>query len=240
MTKVFPAIDIIDGKCVRLVKGDYANKTIYSEDPIDMAIQFQEAGATYLHVVDLDAAKDPSVNNREIIANIIQQTQLLVQVGGGIRTQVDVDTLLGLGAFRLIIGSKAVTEREDVYHWIQYYGADKIVIGADVANRMIATHGWLNITNEDIFDFISAYKRQGADTFLCTDISKDGMMSGSSSHLYRQVMDTIPGVSLIASGGVHDVAEVNLLREMNIDSIIIGKAIYEGAIQLSDLFHPNV
>lgn len=235
-TNIYPAIDIIDGKCVRLTKGDYDTKVVYDDDTLQMAQYFKSKGAEYIHIVDLDAAKNPSNHNRKLIADIITQSELKVQTGGGIRTEADVESLLTLGAFRVIIGSAAVHSREEVFHWIQKYGADRIVIGADVVNQKIATHGWQQVTDENIFDFIKTYTTEGANTFLCTDIAKDGMMAGSSRPWYTEILQSFPDVQLIASGGVHDMDEVGRLREMGMESIIIGKAIYEGKINIDDLF----
>ncbi|HMR89882.1 MAG TPA: 1-(5-phosphoribosyl)-5-[(5-phosphoribosylamino)methylideneamino]imidazole-4-carboxamide isomerase [Saprospiraceae bacterium] len=233
---IYPAIDIIDGKCVRLTKGNYDTKVVYDDDPLRMAQYFKSKGADYIHIVDLDAAKNPANHNRELIAAIITQSGLKVQTGGGIRTEADVETLLTLGAHRVIIGSAAVHRREEVFQWIKKYGADRIVIGADVVDQKIATHGWQQVTDEDIFDFINSYKAQGATTFLCTDIAKDGMLAGSSRPLYKEILQGFPHVQLIASGGVHDMDEVGRLQQMGMESIIIGKAIYEGKINIDDLF----
>lgn len=236
-TKIYPAIDIINGNCVRLIKGDYNSVKIYDTDPVEVAIGFKKAGAEYLHVVDLDAAKNPEINNRKIIADIIRHSGLKVQTGGGIRSQQDVVALLDLGADRLIVGSVAVTKKQEVFEWIKQYGGDKIVIGSDVLDGKIATHGWMNVTDEDVFSFIASYLDHGAQTFLCTDITKDGMLEGASISLYQQILTAFPGVSLIASGGVHDMDEVQKLRAMQMESIIIGKAIYEGKILVESLFN---
>ncbi len=235
-TNIYPAIDIIDGKCVRLTKGDYDTKVVYDDDPLQMAQYFKSKGAKYIHIVDLDAAQNPANHNRKLIADIITHSGLKVQTGGGIRTEADLENLLTLGAFRVIIGSAAVHRREEVFHWLQKYGVDRIVIGADVVDQKIATHGWQRVTDEDIFDFIKCYTTEGANTFLCTDIAKDGMMAGSSRPLYKEILQSFPDVQLIASGGVHDMDEVGRLREMGMESIIIGKAIYEGKINIDDLF----
>ncbi|MBK7804857.1 MAG: 1-(5-phosphoribosyl)-5-[(5-phosphoribosylamino)methylideneamino]imidazole-4-carboxamide isomerase [Saprospiraceae bacterium] len=236
-TKIYPAIDIIDGNCVRLMKGDYDTMKVYGSNPVEMALGFKQAGAEYLHVVDLDAAKNPEINNRKIIAEIIRHSGLKVQTGGGIRSQQDVDVLLDIGADRLIVGSVAVTKKPEVFEWIKQYGGDKIVIGSDVMDGKIATHGWMNVTDEDIFSFIASYLDHGAETFLCTDITKDGMLEGASVSLYQQILTAFPGVHLIASGGVHDMDEVQKLRAMQMESIIIGKAIYEGKIIVESLFN---
>jgi phosphoribosylformimino-5-aminoimidazole carboxamide ribotide isomerase len=236
-SRIYPAIDIIDGKCVRLKQGDYLQKTDYGIDPLDMALRFQDAGAAYIHIVDLDAAKDPKVHNRPIIESIIKNTRLSVQTGGGIRSFDQVKALREIGADRLIIGSKASTDREEVFKWISEIGGDHIVVGTDVSNGKIATHGWQNITDEDVTDFIRNYLSHDASIFLCTDIAKDGMMSGSSKDLYRMLQFKFTQAKFIASGGVHSLDEVNALRDMEMDSIIVGKAIYEGAITLDSLFN---
>lgn len=237
VSKIYPAIDIINGQCVRLSKGDYNTVKIYDSDPLEVALQFQAAGAKFLHVVDLDAAKDPVNNNRKLISSLIINTNLLIQTGGGIRKSDDVSELLDLGADRLIIGSVAVTKREDVYQWISTYGSERIVIGADVMDKKIATHGWLNVTQENISDFIRDYMLHGATTFLCTDISKDGMLSGSAVDLYQELLELFPDAGLVASGGVTTIEEVEHLTSIGMESIIIGKAIYEGKIKTSELFN---
>lgn len=236
VSKIYPAIDIINGQCVRLSKGDYNTIKIYDSDPLEVALQFESAGAKFLHVVDLDAAKNPINNNRKLISSLIKNTNLMIQTGGGIRKNEDVSELLDLGADRLIIGSVAVTKREDVYQWITTYGSDRIVIGADVMDKKIATHGWLNVTEEKISDFIRDYMLNGATTFLCTDISKDGMLSGSAVDLYQELLELYPGAGLVASGGVTTLEEVDHLKAIGMESIIIGKAIYEGKIKTSELF----
>ena len=235
-TKIYPAIDIISGQCVRLSKGDYDTIKVYDNDPVDMAKKFEDAGAEYLHVVDLDAAKNPENNNRKLISRIIRSTRLLIQTGGGIRQEADVAELLDLGADRLIIGSVAVTKRDEVYHWISKFGGHRIVIGADVKDEMIATHGWLKVSDEKISDFIVSYMQHGGTTFLCTDISKDGMLAGSSIDLYGKLIQQFPGINLLASGGVTSLDEVEMLKKMGMEGIIIGKAIYEQKIKVSDLF----
>ncbi len=236
-TKIYPAIDIINGHCVRLKKGDFNKVTVYDSDPLAVAKSFRDAGAEFLHVVDLDAAKNPENNNRNLIGNIINRSGLKVQTGGGIRSEKDLDALFELGADRLILGSIAVTGRKDVFGWLRKYGGDKLVIGSDVLNGKIATHGWMNISDEDIFTFIETYLSAGATTFLCTDISKDGMMGGSSISLYHEILVKFPEINLIASGGVHDIAEVQKLVDMQMESIIIGKALYEGKILPESLFN---
>lgn len=234
--KIYPAIDIIEGKCVRLSQGDYDAKTVYHDDPLKVAMDFWQSGAKYIHIVDLDAAKNPKDSNRKIIGEIIKNTDLKVQTGGGIRTQEDVESLLELGADRLIIGSNAVSSPESVRSWGDQYGWDHIVIGADISQNKIATHGWKNITDIDISDFIESFIKYGAKNFLITEISKDGMMSGSALDLYGKLMSEFPDLGLVASGGVHDYLEVDRLKSLGVESIIIGKALYEGKIDLVQLF----
>ncbi len=235
-SKIYPAIDIINGHCVRLSKGDYDTVKVYDSDPLEVAKNFEDAGAQYLHVVDLDAAKNPENNNRKLISKLIKETGLRIQTGGGIRNKTDIIELLDIGADRLIIGSVAVTKRQEVYDWVSHFGASKIVIGADVKDKMIATHGWLKISEEKISEFIQNYLNQGATTFLCTDISKDGMLAGSSIDLYIELKKLFPAVKMLASGGVTSIGEVEKLKEIGMEGIIIGKAIYEGKIQVSELF----
>jgi phosphoribosylformimino-5-aminoimidazole carboxamide ribotide isomerase len=235
-TKIYPAIDIIDGKCVRLSQGDYDAKTVYHNEPIKVALDFWQNGAEYIHIVDLDAAKNPKESNRKIIGDIIKNSDLKVQTGGGIRTQEDVESLLELGADRLIIGSTAVSSPESVQSWGDQYGWDHIVIGADISQNKIATHGWKQITNIDISDFIDSFMKFGAKNFLITEISKDGMLSGSAWDLYSKLLYDFPELGLVASGGVHDYQEVDRLQNLGVESIIIGKALYEGKIDLAKLF----
>ena len=234
-TKIYPAIDIIEGKCVRLSQGNYDAKTVYNDDPLKVAIEFWGNGAEYIHIVDLDAAKNPLDSNRKIISDIIKNTDLKVQTGGGIRTDKDVEDLLALGADRLIIGSTAVSSPESVQSWGNQYGWDHIVIGADISQNKIATQGWKHITDIEIFDFIKSYLQFGAKNFLITEISKDGMMSGSARILYEKLLLDFPGIGIVASGGVHDHQEVDYLTKLAVESIIIGKALYEGNIQLSSI-----
>ena len=234
-TKIYPAIDIIDGKCVRLSQGDYDAKTVYNDDPMKVAIEFWESGAEYIHIVDLDAARNPKESNRKLIGEIIKNTDLKVQTGGGIRSQSDVEELLALGADRLIIGSNAVSSPENVKSWGNQYGWNHIVIGADVNQNKIATHGWKHITDIEISDFLQSYLQFGAKNFLITEISKDGMMSGSARILYEKLLMDFPSIGIVASGGVHDHDEVDYLSKLGVESIIIGKALYEGTIQLSSI-----
>ncbi len=236
-TRIYPAIDIIDGNCVRLTKGDYGTVKIYNSDPLVVAKNFAKAGAEYLHVVDLDAAKNPEKNNRKMISSLISDSGLKIQTGGGIRFKKDVEELLAIGADRLIIGSVAVSKRQEVISWVTEFGSNIIIIGADVKEGKIATHGWINLSEEGIENFIEGYVKAGASKFLCTDISKDGMLAGTSMTLYKMLLQRFPTAGLIASGGVTTILELKELIDIGMESIIVGKAIYEGNIAITDLFN---
>ena len=236
-TRIYPAIDIIDGNCVRLTKGDYGTVKIYNSDPLVVAKNFAKAGAEYLHVVDLDAAKNPEKNNRKMISSLISDSGLKIQTGGGIRFKKDVEELLAIGADRLIIGSVAVSKRQEVISWVTEFGSNIIIIGADVKEGKIATHGWINLSEEGIENFIEGYVKAGASKFLCTDISKDGMLAGTSMALYKMLLQRFPTAGLIASGGVTTILELKELIDIGMESIIVGKAIYEGNIAITDLFN---
>lgn len=234
--KIFPAIDILNGSCVRLTKGNYDTAKVYDENPVEIAHKFRVAGAEFLHVVDLDAAKIPAINNRPLIGQLINQSGLKVQAGGGIRTEADLIQMLEKGAYRVILGSVAVTQADLVKNWIKLYGCEKIVIGADVLNGYIATHGWQSVSKISVMDFLYDFMEAGARIFLCTDISKDGMLGGSAADLYRSILRKFPDISLIASGGVSSLDEIRKLQMIGMESVIVGKAIYEGRILPEDLF----
>jgi phosphoribosylformimino-5-aminoimidazole carboxamide ribotide isomerase len=235
--RIYPAIDIINGQCVRLTKGDFSTSKVYSDNPVELACYFQNSGAEYLHIVDLDGAKNPYNNNHKLMAEIISGTTLKVQAGGGIRNEEDIKSLLDLGVERVILGSVAISDRKKVFDWLNQFGSERIVIGADVSDHKIAIHGWQKISDKNIFEFIELYRAHGAVQFLCTDIARDGMLSGSSHALYNEILTQFDDIGLIASGGVHDMNEVALLQSMPLESIIIGKAIYEGKIDIRTLLH---
>lgn len=230
-----PAIDLINGTCVRLTKGEFDKTTRYNLDPIELALKYQKAGATHLHIVDLDAARGVG-NNKRLIIEILQQTDLKIQTGGGIKSREQVDDFLNNGIHAVIIGSAALKEREEVKKWVRAYGKERIIIGADVRNNKIAIDGWLSTSEEDITEFILDYKQAGADTFLCTDIQKDGTLSGTSNVLYKKLKSKFPDIKLIASGGVANMNDLTLLEEMDIHSCVIGKALFEKRIDLNKLF----
>lgn len=235
MLTIVPAIDIIEGKCVRLSKGDYAQKKIYNEDPLEVARQFESHGIQRLHLVDLDGAKASHVINWKILEKIAGQTGLIIDFGGGIKSNKDLKIVFECGARMATIGSTAVKDRDLFFTWLNNYGAEKIILGADVNDRKIAVSGWLEVTELDIFSFLDDYLAQGVKQVLCTDISKDGMLGGTSMELYKEIIDRFNSISLIASGGVTSIDEIIQLNKLNIAAVIIGKAIYEGKIKLKDL-----
>ncbi|MBK9257610.1 MAG: 1-(5-phosphoribosyl)-5-[(5-phosphoribosylamino)methylideneamino]imidazole-4-carboxamide isomerase [Saprospiraceae bacterium] len=236
---IYPAIDLLGGKCVRLYKGDFNQKTVYFDDPVRQAKVFEDAGASCLHVIDLDAAKGNISTNKAIINEILSATGLKVQIGGGIKNTGHVEDFLGRGAQRVIAGSIAVSDRSLVFEWLKSFGTDKIVIGADVLNGIIATHGWEQTSEIGMENFISEYSDNGATLFLCTDISLDGTLQGSALDLYKKLRISFPDAQLIASGGIKDINDVKMLAFIGMESIIIGKAIYESKIDISELFGLN-
>ena len=232
--RIIPAIDIIDGKCVRLTKGDYSTKKIYNENPLEVAKEFEANGIQYLHVVDLDGAKSNNIVNHKILESISTQTSLQIDFGGGIKTNEAVQLAFDCGAKQITGGSIAVSNPEIFSGWIAKYGADKIILGADCNNRKIATNGWLKESEIDVIDFIDSYQKKGIRNVICTDISKDGMLQGASNELYREILK-VTGISLIASGGVSCMNDLYQLKELGCEGVILGKAIYEGNITLKEL-----
>ena len=229
---LFPAIDLIDGKAVRLFKGDYARMTVYSDDPTSVAKSFEAAGATHLHVVDLEGARDGGTPNFEVVASIIRNTALKVEIGGGIRDMETVEKYLGAGAFRVILGTAALTDPDFVRQAIARYG-DHIAVGADLRDGMVATHGWLNTSSVSGMQFITEMQRIGVRVVICTDISKDGVMGGTNRALYKQLQAAFPDMQFTASGGISDLETVKTLADMHMYGAILGKALYTGAIDLS-------
>jgi phosphoribosylformimino-5-aminoimidazole carboxamide ribotide isomerase len=232
--RIIPAIDIIAGKCVRLTKGDYATQKIYSEDPVEVAKAFEANGIQYLHLVDLDGAKSGHIINQKVLYNITSQTNLKVDFGGGLKTDDDIKIAFENGAAQITGGSIAVKEPALFTLWIERYGADKIILGADCNNRKIATHGWLQQSNIDVIDFIKDYKLKGIQFVICTDIAKDGMLQGTSNELYSEIISST-NVKLIASGGVSCVDDLIKLKTLGCEAAIIGKAFYEGKITMKEL-----
>lgn len=233
--EIIPAIDIIDGKCVRLSQGDYAEKKIYNEHPLEVALEFENAGIKRLHLVDLDGAKNGKVKNWKVLEKIATKTKLVVDFGGGIKSVEDVDIVLNSGAAFATIGSMAVKEKDLFKMMLMHFGSNKFLLGADVKEEKIAIGGWLEQTDVDILDFIKEYKTTGIQQFFCTDISKDGMLQGPAIDLYKKLIKEIKGIDLIASGGVSVIDDVHQLNEIGCSGVIIGKAIYENRISLQQL-----
>ena len=235
MIQIIPAIDIIDGKCVRLSQGDYNQKKVYNEDPLEVAKEFEGYGITRLHMVDLDGARSKHVVNHKVLERVATHTSLTVDFGGGIKTDEDLDIAFDNGASLVTLGSIAVKEPERMWGWCDKYGAEKIILGADVKDKMIAVNGWLETSKQDLFTFLDTHIKKGINNVLCTDISKDGMLAGPSIELYSEVMRFCPTLNLIASGGVSCLDDIKSLNEAGIPSVVFGKAIYEGKIDMKEL-----
>jgi phosphoribosylformimino-5-aminoimidazole carboxamide ribotide isomerase len=235
MIEIIPAMDIIDGKCVRLSQGDYEQKTVYNEDPLDVAKRFEEHGIHRLHIVDLDGAKANRIINYKVLEKIASRTSLRIDFGGGLKSDADLEIAFDSGANMVTGGSIAVKNPEVFQRWIDKFGGQSIILGADCRDRKIAVGGWLEKTDEDLIPFIEKWRKQGIIKVICTDISKDGMMAGPSIELYQEIRETDPDIYLIASGGVSNIRDVELLEEAHIPGVIIGKAIYEGKIKLKEL-----
>ena len=233
--RIIPAIDIIDGKCVRLSKGDYDTKIIYNENPLEVAKSFEAHGIEYLHLVDLDGAKSSKIVNYKILEQIATQTGLKIDFGGGLKSDDDLRIAFESGANQITGGSIAVKNRAIFEKWISEYGSDKIILGADAKDEKIAVSGWLEESNEDLIPFIQDYQTKGIQYVICTDIAKDGMLEGPSFDLYSKILAEAKGVKLIASGGISTFDELPKLAELGCEGTIIGKAIYEGRITLKQL-----
>lgn len=240
MIEIIPAIDIIDAKCVRLSKGDYDQKKVYSESPVDTAKAFEDAGCRRLHLVDLDGAKSSHIVNYRTLEAIASATNLTIDFGGGIKSDDDARIAFDCGASMITGGSIAVKNPEIFQSWITKYGADKIILGADAKNKMIATNGWLNNSDLHIVPFINSYLEKGITQVISTDISRDGMLQGTAINLYKEILAECEGVYIIASGGVASIDDIRRLEEINVPAVIAGKAIYEGRISLKDLEYENL
>lgn len=236
MIDLIPAIDIIDGKCVRLTKGDYNNKTIYNNNPVEVAREFEALGFKRLHVVDLDGAKSKHIVNAQVLKNITTATSLTVDFGGGIKSDEDIETALANGAEMVTIGSIAVTNPDLCQKWIEQYGAERIILGADVRDRKISINGWMDNSEEELITFLKKYIDMGVRNILCTDISKDGTLQGPATSLYKEIIETFPEVYLIASGGVSSNEDIRELENNSIPAVVFGKAFYEGKIDVSKLW----
>ena len=233
--EIIPAIDIIDGKCVRLTQGDYAQKTVYNEYPLEIAKQFEDAGLKRLHLVDLDGAKAGAVKNWKVLETIAGKTSLVIDFGGGIKTEKDVSIVFESGAALATIGSLAVKDETTFTQWLAQYGAEKFLLGADVKEEKIAVSGWLETTDIWIYDFIEKYVQQGVKQLFCTDVSKDGKLEGPSTELYKNIIAKFPALHFIASGGVSGMKDLEALRAAGCKGAIVGKAIYENRISLKEL-----
>lgn len=232
---IIPAIDIIDGKCVRLTQGDYAQKTIYNENPVEVAKSFEDAGLKRLHLVDLDGAKAGKVTNWKVLENIAAVTNLVIDFGGGIKQKEDVELVLNSGARYATIGSLAVKSEAVFSEWIEAYDPERFLLGADVKNEKITIGGWLETTDIDVFDFIRKYTAKGINNIFCTDVNKDGLLQGPSVELYKKIIAQFPAINFIASGGVSSLDDLKSLQNVGCNGAIVGKAIYEGRISLEEL-----
>ena len=235
MIELIPAIDIINGQCVRLTKGDYDQKTVYGE-PLDMATEFERIGFHRLHVVDLDGAKSKHIVNDAVLSAITSNTQLAVDFGGGIKTDEDIEKAFAAGAQMVTVGSIAVTQPELFMGWLEKYGAERMILGADVRNGKISINGWKEDSAEDLLPFLQKYIDAGVRNVLCTEISKDGTLAGPAIELYKEVMAAYPELHLIASGGVSSIEDIKALDAAGIPAVVFGKAIYEGKINLKELW----
>jgi len=237
--RIIPAIDIIEGKCVRLSKGDYNTKKIYNENPLEVAKNFEAHGIQYLHLVDLDGAKSKNIVNHKILEEIASKTNLKVDFGGGLKTDKDLQIAFECGAHQITGGSIAVKDPDIFKSWIQKFGSEKIILGADANNEKIAVSGWQEESNKELIPFIQEYQEEGINYVICTDISKDGMLEGPSFELYRRILEETSSedkkLKLIASGGISTFSELPELAELGCEGTIIGKAIYEGRIQMKEL-----
>lgn len=234
--RIIPAIDIIDGKCVRLSKGDYNTKKIYNENPLEVAKEFEAHGIEYLHLVDLDGAKSKHIVNHKILEQIASKTNLKIDFGGGLKSDDDLRIAFECGANQITGGSIAVKDREIFSSWLEKFGADKIILGADAKDEKVAVSGWLEESKEELVPFIQEYQKQGVTYVICTDISKDGMLEGPSFDLYSKILQSSEkGLKLIASGGISTYDELPKLAEIGCEGTIIGKAIYENRISMKQL-----
>jgi phosphoribosylformimino-5-aminoimidazole carboxamide ribotide isomerase len=233
--QLIPAIDIINGKCVRLTQGDYQQKKVYNENPLEIAKAFEGAGIQRLHLVDLDGAKTGAFKNWQVLEEICKKTTLQVDFGGGLRTIAEAQKAFDLGAFQITGGSIAVKNRPVFEEWLNRFGGDRVILGVDAKNEKIAVHGWQETTQIDLIDFIESYIQIGIQYVICTDIAKDGMLQGTSNDLYSKMQIRFPNLKIIASGGVSNIQDLEILKNMNIHGAIFGKAFYENRITLEQL-----
>lgn len=236
---IIPAIDVIDGKCVRLTQGNYAQKTIYNESPLEVAKAFEAVGIKRLHLVDLDGAKQKKVINLKVLEQIATQTHLHIDFGGGVQTDEDLRLVLQAGAKQITGGSVAVKNPALFEQWLKAYGNEQIILGADVKGEKITVNGWQETSELDIWEFLQNYLQKGIKYVICTDVGKDGMLQGTATELYAKVLAQFPEILLIASGGVASIADVQALKPLHVFGVIVGKAIYEGKISMKEIeqFH---
>lgn len=235
MIEIIPAIDIIEGKCVRLSQGDYAQKKVYNENPLEVAKEFETAGIRRLHLVDLDGAKAKHIVNYKVLESIATHTDLTIDFGGGLKSDEDLRIAFESGAKMVTGGSIAVKEPDTFLSWLDKFGAERIILGADVKEEKIAVGGWIESTTLDLLPFVKGFVERGIDKVICTDISKDGMLKGPSIDLYKRMLAEIPSLYLIASGGVSSMKDIEELNEANVPAVITGKAIYEGRIKMEEI-----
>ncbi len=235
MIEIIPAIDIIDGKCVRLSQGDYSQRKVYNENPLEIAKTFEGVGVKRLHLVDLDGAKAQHIVNYKVLETIATQTSLTIDFGGGLKSDEDLRIAFESGASMITGGSIAVKKPDTFLSWLEKFGAEKIILGADVKDEKIAVSGWIETTDVDLLPFVQKFMDRGVDKCICTDISKDGMLKGPSVELYKKMLAEMPSLYLIASGGVSSMKDIDELEEARVPAVITGKAIYEGRIKMEDL-----
>ena len=233
--EIIPAIDIIQGKCVRLSQGDYTSMKVYNEQPLEVARQFEDAGMLRLHLVDLDGAKTGKVSNWKVLETLAGKTKLEIDFGGGIKSKKDVNIVFNSGAAMATVGSIAIKDEATLTSWLQEFGNNRFLIGADVKNEKIAVAGWLEITDVWIYDFLQKYMEKGVNQFFCTDVNKDGLLEGPATDLYKSIVAKFPELKLIASGGVNQLSDLDDLQFAGCSGVIIGKAFYEGRITLKEL-----
>lgn len=233
--EIIPAIDIIDGKCVRLSQGDYDSKKEYDKDPLELAKRFETYGIKRLHIVDLDGARSKHIVNHKIVEKIAEYTSLTIDFGGGIKSDEDIDLAFASGASMVTVGSVAVNNPPLFEKWLDKYGSYKIILGADIRDNKVCINGWKEDMNNELMPFLDKYTAKGIDNILCTDISRDGMLKGPSTDLYTSIMKRFPDIHLIASGGVSCIDDIQELQDNGIPAVVFGKAIYEGKIELEEL-----
>ncbi len=234
-TEIIPAIDILGGKCVRLAQGDYSRKTVYNEDPLEVARMFEDAGIQRLHLVDLDGARSRHIVNYHILERIASKTGLIIDFGGGLKSDKDLEIAFNSGAAMITGGSIAVKEPDAFFEWLAKYGPEKIILGADAKDGKVAVNGWEEETKLPVVDFISDFHHKGIVKVISTDIGRDGMLTGPAFELYAEIMQVLPDVEIIASGGIASMKEIRKLAEMNVPCVITGKAVYEGKISLKEI-----